>query len=93
MTLKTMLNCATAALIAAGCATDPAPRVQERSGAAVNAAKAQQTRNPEASRNTDPVAGVDGPAAERALTEYEKSFQAPPPTFPVISIGVGGGGR
>lgn len=79
-------------LFAAGCAA-PAPYVDAHLGAAVNAAKAGQTLNPDASRNADPVAGIDGPAAAHAVGEYVNSFKAPPPTFPVINVGVGGGGR
>lgn len=78
-------------LFMAGCAT-AAPHLEERFGLAVNTAKAQQTVNPEASRNRDPVAGIDGIAADHAIDEYHKSFLAPEPTFPVINIGVGGGG-
>ena len=79
-------------LFAAGCAA-PAPHVDAHLGAAVSAAKAQQTLNPDASRNADPVAGIDGAAAAHAVGEYVNSFKAPPPTFPVINIGAGGGGR
>jgi hypothetical protein len=93
MTLKTLFHCTAAALVAAGCATEPAPRVELHFGTAVNAAKAQQTLNPDASRNTDPVAGIDGAAANHAINEYYKSFQAPPPTFPVINIGAGATGQ
>ncbi len=88
----TLLASAVALLVIAGCAS-PAPHVEEHLGAAVNAAKAQQTLNPDASRNTDPVAGIGGSAAGAAVDEYQKSFKAPPPTFPIINIGVGGGGR
>jgi hypothetical protein len=80
------------ALLALGACAAPTPYLDEHFGAAVNTAKAQQTLNPDASRNTDPVAGIDGNAAEAAIDEYHKSFTAPAPTFPVINIGVGGGG-
>jgi hypothetical protein len=58
---------------------------------AVNTSKARQTLNPDASRNTDPVAGIDGAPADSAVDEYHNSFKTPPPTFPVINIGAGGG--
>jgi hypothetical protein len=45
--------------------------------------------NPEASRNTDPVAGIGGTPADSAIDEYHNSFKAPPPTFTVINIGGG----
>jgi hypothetical protein len=92
MKLETLLNGAVALLVIGGCAA-PAPNVDRQFGTAVNTAKAQQTLNPDASRNTDPVAGIDGTAADSALDEYHNSFKAPPPTFPVINVGVGGGGR
>jgi hypothetical protein len=75
-------------LVTAGCAS-PAPYVEENLGRAVDTAKAQQTLNPDASRNTEPVAGIDGTAADHAVHEYQNTFKAPPPTFPVINIGGG----
>jgi hypothetical protein len=83
---------AAVALLLSACAS-PTPHLDREFGNAVNAAKAQQTINPDASRNTDPVAGIDGPAAAAAVGEYNSSFRSPPPTFPVINVGVGGGGR
>jgi hypothetical protein len=62
-------------------------------GQAVRAAQATQTINPDASKNSDPVAGMDGVSARNAVATYQKSFQAPPPTFTVINIGGGGNGR
>jgi len=91
MKLKTCLSGALALALLAACAS-PTPYLDQHFGAAVNAARAQQTLNPEASRNTDPVAGVDGTAAASGVAEYLNSFKAPPQTFPVINIGVGGGG-
>ena len=54
-----------------------------------------QTINPDASRNPDPVFGLDGKAANEAIGRYQDSFKTPPPTFNVINIGggiTGGGG-
>ena len=92
MTTTKAFILALAVLSVTACAS-PAPYFDEQFGVAVNAAKAQQTINPDASRNTDPVAGVGGTAADSALDEYHNSFKSPPPTFPVINIGVGGGAR
>jgi hypothetical protein len=92
MDLKKLLITAFGTLALGGCAT-PTPYLDQHFGLAVNTAKAQQTLNPEASRNPDPVTGMDGIAADNSVDEYHKSFKAPPPTFPVINIGVGGGGR
>jgi len=89
-TLKFILAALLASVAMAGCATKT-PYLDEHFGEAVNAAKAQQTINPDASLNTDPVAGVDGQAADAAVDRYHKSFVQPPATTNVFTIGVGGG--
>lgn len=61
-------------------------------GNSVRAAIAQQTLNPDASRNQDPVSGMDGRAAREAIGRYQKSFKEPPPQPSVFTIGVGNGG-
>jgi hypothetical protein len=88
MDLKRPLVSALALLLIGGCAS-PSPYFDHQFGRAVDAAKARQTLNPDASRNTDPVAGIDGIPADHAVDEYHNSFKTPPPTFPVINIGVG----
>lgn len=79
----------------AGCAHDPSPNVTKDFGKAVRAAQAAQTINPDASKNPDPVAGIDGVSGKTAADTYHKSFEAPPPTFSVINIGgaAAGGAR
>lgn len=72
----------------AGCASST-PTLDSHLGEAVNSAKAVQTVNPDASQNTDPVAGVDGKAAKAAVDRYHESFKSPPATN-VFTIGVGG---
>jgi len=89
-TLKFILASLFASATLVGCATNT-PVLDEHFGEAVNAAKAQQTINPDASLNTDPVAGVDGQAADAAVDRYHKSFVQPPATTNVFTIGVGGG--
>lgn len=74
-----------------GCTTTP--HLDSRFGHAVNAAKAQQTLYPEASKNTDPVAGIDGTSAKESIDRYHDTFKAPPPTFNVININTGGGSQ
>lgn len=74
-----------------GC-VNPAPVVDDNFGNAVNAAKAAQIVNPDASLNADPVAGVDGLAADAAMNRYHRSFVQPAPTPNVFTIGVGTGG-
>jgi hypothetical protein len=70
----------------AGCVA-PAPRVDESFGNAVRQAVAQQTLNPNASLNNDPVAGIDGESAKNAADLYEETFKSPPPVVNVINIG------
>lgn len=80
----------TLALFLIGGCTSLSPHFDQKVGLAVSTAKAQQTINPDASRNTDPVAGIGGTPADSAIDEYHKSFVSPPPTFTVINIGGGG---
>ena len=69
-----------------------APVLESNFGNAVNAAKAAQIVNPDASLNTDPVAGVDGQAADAAISRYHRSFVQPTITPNIFTIGVGTGG-
>ena len=89
-TIKFILATLLAPVVLAGCAT-PTPVLDQHFGEAVNAAKAQQTINPDASLNRDPVAGIDGQAANAAVDRYHKSFVQPPATGNVFTIGVGTG--
>ncbi len=73
-----------------GCVS-PTPVLDDNFGNAVNAAKAAQIINPDASLNTDPVAGVDGQAADAAMNRYHRSFVQPAVTPNVFTIGVGTG--
>lgn len=68
------------------------PNLDAQFGQAVEMAKAQQTLNPDASKNPDPVKGVDGRAAREAVEHYETSFRTPPPPQNIFGIGVGGSG-
>lgn len=80
-----------AVAVLAACAPTT-PRLDANFGDAVNQAKAQQTLNLDASRNTDPVAGIDGQAANAIMDRYHKTYEAPTPA-PAGSIGaIGGGG-
>ena len=89
--LKLSLAALTSALFLGGCASQKT-NLDEHFGEAVNTAKAQQTINPDASRDTDPVAGIDGQAAQAVMERYHKTFQSPPPPVNVFTIGVGAGG-
>ena len=75
----------------AGCSTTPL--WDARFGDPVRVIAAQQVIDPDASRNTDPVRGVDGKAAQAAMSEYAKSFTQPQPQTGVFTIGVGGSGQ
>ena len=69
-----------------GCRSS-APNLDSRLGYAVNTAKAQQTINPDASRNPDPVAGLDGASAKESIDRYTNTFKEPPPTFTITTPG------
>jgi hypothetical protein len=83
------------ALALAGCTTTP--NYDQRFGDAVRMARLQMTLNPEAGKNPDPVAGIDGTAAHESVTRYEGTFKEPPPVTNVINIGgavsANGGGK
>jgi hypothetical protein len=70
----------------AGTIETTTPYLDQHFGEAVNQAKAQQTINPDASRNPDPVAGVDGKAAQAALDSYNKGMETPA-EVKIINIG------
>ncbi len=97
-----LLAAAAAVLVLQACATtspdvdawlSTSPRLDARFGDAVNVAKAQQTLNPDASRNRNVVAGMDGKAAQETMVRYRDSFKNPPPPANVFTIGVGTGGQ
>lgn len=69
-----------------GCASRT-PAWDDRFGDAVRAARAQQTLNPQAGRDGDPVAGLDGLAAHEAIERYKDATKTPPPVTNVINIG------
>ena len=89
--MKTTFHSLILAALAAGLAacTSITPNLDQNFGQAVNQAKAQQTINPDASLNTDPVAGLDGVAADAAIDNYAKSVKTPPPPATIINIGGG----
>jgi len=66
------------------------PRLDARFGDSVNVAKAQQTLNPDASKNRNVVAGMGGKAAQDTIVRYHESFKTPPPPANVFTIGVSG---
>lgn len=91
------MNKQTAVLIAlagiamlSGCAATTTPQTDARLGESMSMMRAQQTMNPDASRNTDPVTGLDGKAAKGALDNYRDSFRKPP-TEGATVLSIGGG--
>ena len=89
MRIKFLALLGAASTLMAGCASTTTPNYDRHFGEAVRTARAQQTLNPDASRNTDPVTGLNGAAAREAIGRYQDSFKAPPQTFEVMGIGGG----
>ena len=83
------LPCAVMLLaVTSGCGTTP--RLDRHFGNSVVALRLQQVADPQAGLNRDPVAGMDGKAANAAYESYQKSFTAPAPQTAAFTIGVGG---
>jgi hypothetical protein len=82
--------CVAACAALGGCLTST-PTWDRNFGYAVTQIRDMQILNPDASDNTDPVAGIDGRTAEAMQTTYSKSFTAPTPPTNVFTIGVGAG--
>ncbi len=86
--MKTKLILACIAVVSlAGCQSTPTPHLDDHFGEAVNQAKALQTINPDASRNTDPVAGIDGNAAKAIVDRYHEGMKKEPAPATIINIG------
>lgn len=90
--IKGILAGILATAILAGCAATTTPNLDAKFGQSLTTLKAQQIINPDASRNTDPVAGIDGQAANAIIDRYHKAYETPA-AAPSGSIGtVGSGG-
>jgi hypothetical protein len=76
-----------AALAASGCAATP--NLDRQFGHSVAQLRQRQMLSPQAGANRDPVAGLDGKAAQAAYAAYQKSFAAPAPQAAAFTIGVG----
>lgn len=74
--------------VTSGCGTTPA--LDRNFGRSVALLRAQQVVSPQAALNRDPVAGMDGKAANAAYDSYQKSFTAPVPQAAAFTIGIGG---
>jgi hypothetical protein len=86
-----LASVASAALLLAlvgGCASR-SPNLDAQFGKSVRLLNAQQTINPNAAANTDPVMGLDGKAALSGYGDYQKTFAAPVPQPATFTIGIG----
>ncbi|RDU98605.1 hypothetical protein [Trinickia dinghuensis] len=61
-------------------------------GEAVRTVTQAQVIDPDAGEHNPSKPGVDGKAANSAMGQYQKSFEAPPQTFTPLVLGVGNGG-
>jgi hypothetical protein len=64
------------------------PRVDRQFGSSVKLALAQQTLNPQARNNRDPVTGLDAQAAKSVYDNYQRSYATPEQQQNSFSIGV-----
>lgn len=63
------------------------PNLDSSFGSAVNQAKAEQTLNPDASQNVEPVTGVSGTEGNLAIDAYHESLKPSQPAPTIINIG------
>ena len=79
-------------LLGTGC-SHVTPNYDARFGDAVRDAKRKMTINPDAGRDGNPVAGMDGRSARESMNQYHESYKSPPPAVNVINIGGGIGSQ
>ena len=77
------------ALLLAGCSTPT--RLEMDYGTSYKLAIMNQTLDPKAEKNLEPVYGMDGPIAQKVMDKYGKEFEkaSPPPSY-IINLGGGG---
>ncbi len=80
-----------ALLMLQGCSS--APRFEKNFGASVRANLTAQTVDPRAGANTNPVSGIDGPAARAAHERYQRSFVYPDSATSTPLLNTLGGGK
>jgi hypothetical protein len=61
-------------------------------GESVRTVMEAQIIDPEAGERNSSTQGIDGKAANSVMGMYQKSFEAPPPTFTPFVMSIGGGG-
>lgn len=74
----------------AGTTVPTTPQWDSQFGASTRTALARQIIDPDAGRNPDPVAGMDGRAARTVYDRYQKSYADPAPQPSTFTIGVSG---
>ena len=76
-----------------GCATQTS-RLEMDYGTSYKLSKFNQVLEPAAEKNLEPVYGLDGQVAQKAIENYRKGFERPTqaPTY-MFSIGSMGGGQ
>ncbi|RKE25922.1 hypothetical protein B0G76_7498 [Paraburkholderia sp. BL23I1N1] len=90
-TLKPLIRasvCAGISLSLAGCLTST-PHWDAHFGETIQQITAAQILSPQASSNTDPVAGLDGGAAAASMFHYSKTFAQPPIVGTPYGVGLG----
>ena len=78
LSIKNVLGLPLMLMLLTACVTSPPPHLDAKFGEALDMAKAQQTLNPDASLNTEPVMGIDGIAGDAGFDSYRKSFTSKP---------------
>lgn len=78
---------AVASMLLAGCAE--VSRVETDYGTSFKLSRFNQTLNPDAEKNLDPVVGLDGKAADKVMDKYQKDFEKPPQAAPSLMINLG----
>ncbi len=72
--------------ICSGCET-MTPNYDTKFGEAVREARVKMTINPDAGKNPDQVAGIDGVAGRNTIIRYQDTYKEPPPVVNVINVG------
>lgn len=90
--MRYLLCLLTAASLSACASTmvQTTPRWDGRFGADTRITLARQVIDPDAGRNADPVAGMDGRAARSTYERYQKTSSEPAPQPSSFTIGVSG---
>jgi hypothetical protein len=83
------LACAALLLTLVGGCASRSPNLDAQFGKSVRLLNAQQTINPNAMANADPVLGLDGRAAISGYGDYQKSYAKPEPQSSTFTIGIG----